>query len=279
VHARLPTWKILLECFSWAASFPLAAQSLLLLPEYSAESLVNAASQRSGRIAPNTIFTVYGKNLSFSTWALGPGDIRNGNLPTDVPGLNVNVLVRGLPVPLYYVSPTQINALLPANFSPGLARIEITRGVARGPRVEFQIGVEEPDLFAFEGGWAAATHPDGRAVSEAQPVKPGDYVVVYGTGWGSVETSLQQQHIATSGALLRRWGELRVRVGEFEVVRPELFYAGLTPGFAGLYQVNFRVPPELRGNAELSLQIGGRESGAKVRLPIATESPAQPFQP
>jgi uncharacterized protein (TIGR03437 family) len=263
--------------FLWAASYPLAAQVLLQLPEYSAASVVNAASQRAGRIAPNSIFTVYGKNLSFTTWALGPGDIRNGSLPTDIPGLNVSVLVRGVAVPLYFVSPAQINALLPANFSPGTARIEITRGSAAGPRVEFTIVEEALEPFAFDSGWAAATHPNGSTVTEANPVRPGEYVVVYGTGWGATETSgFPQGHVAASGALIRRWSEFRVWLGETLLERGDVLYAGLTPGFAGLYQVNLRVPLEVRDSAELRMQIGEGESGAKVKVRIAVATEASP---
>ncbi|GAB4358529.1 MAG: hypothetical protein OHK0021_02760 [Bryobacter sp.] len=263
----------------WAALLPLAAQTLLRLPEYSAQSIVNAASQGVGRITPNSIITIYGQNLSFETWALGAGDIRNGNLPTDAPGLNVTVAIRGLPVPLYYISPTQINALIPANFTPGVARLEISRGSARGPRVEFEIVAEAPEFFAFEGGWAAATHPDGRTVSAAAPAVPGEFIVVYGTAWGAVETSLQQQHIAASGALLRRWPDVRIHLGEREVLWPEVFYAGLTPGFAGLYQVNFRIPVDVEGEQPLRIEVAGSSSEGTVKIPVATKAPTQAFHP
>lgn len=266
----------------WAVSLPLAAQSLLLLPEYAPASIVNAASQRAGKIAPNSIFTIYGKNLSFSTWALGPSDIRNGFLPTDLPGLNVSVLVRGIAVPLYFVSPNQINALIPAEFSPGIARLEVRRGSAAGPRVEIQIVSDALELFSFENGWAAATHPNGSTVDATLPVRPGQYVVLYGTAWGATDRSeFQAPHIAANGALLRRWPDFRVYLANRELPRDHLWYAGLTPGFAGLYQVNFKVPEDLTESADCWLQIGQGELGAKVKLRIApaTESPPQAFQP
>lgn len=266
----------------WAASLPLGAQSLLQLPEYSAASIVNAASQRIGKIAPNSIFTIYGKNLAFSAWALGPGDIRNGNLPTEVTGQNVSVIVRGLAVPLYFVSPNQINALIPAEFTPGVARIEVRRGSAAGPRVEIQIVPDAMELFAFENGWAAATHPNGRTVDESNPVRPGSYVVVYGTGWGATDRSeFQAPHIAQNGALLKRWPDFRVRLGERELPRDHIWYAGLTPGFAGLYQANFKIPDDLWESTDCWLQIGEGEAGAKVKLRIAlaTEHQPQAFQP
>lgn len=261
----------------WAASLPLAAQSLLQFPEYSAASIVNAASQRAGKIAPNSIFTIYGKNLALSSWALGPGDIRNGNLPTDLPGMNVSVLVRGTAVPLYFVSPYQINALIPAEFTPGVARLEVRRGSAAGPRVEIQIVSDAMELFAFENGWAAATHPDGRTVDAANPVRPGSYVVIYGTGWGATDRSeFYTAHIAQNGALLKRWPELRVRLGERELARDHVWYAGLTPGFAGLYQVNLKVPEDLGESVDCWLQIGEGEGGAKVKLRIAAATESQP---
>jgi uncharacterized protein (TIGR03437 family) len=263
----------------WAACLPVATQSLLQLPEYSAESTVNAASQTAGRIAPNSIFTVYGRHLSLATWALSASDIRNGNLPTDVPGLNVSVLVRGIPVPLYYVSPTQINALIPANFTPGPARLEITRGIARGPRIDFEIVSEAPDIFMFEDGFAAATHPDGRTITPDAPVAPGQYAVIYGTAWGAVQTSLTQQHIAASGALLRKWPDVRLWIEELELAWPAVFYAGLTPGFAGLYQINVRLPDNAHelardGVLELLLDIAATPSARKVKIPVTNPANA-----
>ncbi len=266
----------------WAASLPLGAQSLLQLPEYSAASIVNAASQRAGKIAPNSIFTIYGKNLAFSAWALGPGDIRNGNLPTEVTGQNVSVIVRGLAAPLYFVSPNQINALIPAEFTPGVARVEVRRGSAAGPRIEIQIVSDAMELFAFENGWAAATHPNGSTVDESNPVRPGSYVVVYGTGWGATDRSdFQSPHIAQNGALLKRWPDLRVLLGDRELPRDHIWYAGLTPGFAGLYQANFKIPEDLRESTDCWLQIGDGEAGAKVklRIDIATEVQPPAFQP
>ncbi len=265
-----------------AASFPLAAQSLLQLPEYSAASIVNAASQRAGRIAPNSIFTIYGKNLSFSTWALAPGDIRNGNLPTDLPGLNVSVLVRGIAVPLYYVSPGQINALIPREFTAGVARVEVRRGAAAGPRVEIQIVPEALDLFTFEDNYAAATHPNGATVTVENPVRAGNYVVLYGTGWGATALSdFQTPQVAQTAALLQRWADFQVRMGDRDLPRDHVWYAGLTPGFAGLYQVNVRVPEDFTESAECWLRIGSGEGGAKVKLRIApaTEAPPQAFHP
>src|SRR5207302_7350226 len=88
-------------------------------PVYSAESIVNAADNQTGTLAPNTIATVYGAGLAYGTRALTADDIRGGVLPTALPGTDVRVIIGGLPANLYYVSPTQINFLVPANLLPG----------------------------------------------------------------------------------------------------------------------------------------------------------------
>jgi len=52
-------------------------------------------------------------------------------------------------------------------------------------------------------------------------------------------------------------------------VQTTVEFAGLAPGFVGLYQVNVRLPEGLAGGeAQVVLEIGGRRSHA-IPLPIA----------
>src|ERR1700694_270877 len=108
-------------------------------PTYSTASIVNAADNQSGPLAPNCIATIYGTGLAYTTRALAASDIRNNALPTVLPGTGLRVLVSGIPAGIYYVSPTQINFLVPANLLPGPADIQIALDGLAGPDILVQL--------------------------------------------------------------------------------------------------------------------------------------------
>jgi uncharacterized protein (TIGR03437 family) len=94
-------------------------------PSYIAAGIVNAADNRPGPLAPNTLASLYGVRLSYVTAAMTPNDILGGVLPTVLPGTGVHVTVGNLPATIYYVSPDQINFLVPANLLPAASTVQV----------------------------------------------------------------------------------------------------------------------------------------------------------
>ena len=80
----------------------LLAGTLQAKPSYSAASIVNAADNLAGPLAPNTIATIYGTGLAYGTKWLTADDIRAGLLPTVLPGTGVRIKVGGIPARLEY---------------------------------------------------------------------------------------------------------------------------------------------------------------------------------
>src|SRR5690242_9721842 len=81
-------------------------------PSYSAAGIVHIGNYAPGPFAPNSILVIFGKDLSWSTQTLTTADLKEGSLPIY---LNyTRVFVDNSAVPLFYVSPTQINFLLPS---------------------------------------------------------------------------------------------------------------------------------------------------------------------
>src|SRR5215471_6249253 len=74
-------------------------------PAYTAAGIVHAATQMAGALAPNTIATLYGTNLAYTTHALAANDLVKGTVPTTLGG--VKIYVNGLESSLFYVSPGQ----------------------------------------------------------------------------------------------------------------------------------------------------------------------------
>jgi len=71
-----------------------------------------------------------------------------GELPVTLGG--VSVTVSGRAAGLYYVSPRQINFLVPAGLAPGAASLEIRTGPARYT-VEVSVGTAAPGVFTWSG--------------------------------------------------------------------------------------------------------------------------------
>ena len=100
------------------------------------------------------------------------------------------------------------------------------------------------------------THADGTLVSPPSPANPGEVVVVYGYGFGRTVSLPATGEAAPTPALplsrqLRVQFDFRVNAGPSRPVRKSstqttdsVLFAGLTPGQAGLYQVNIKLPDE-----------------------------------
>ncbi|WP_031495192.1 hypothetical protein [Bryobacter aggregatus] len=249
-------------------SSTLAAQSLLLKPDYSGNSITSAAALRPGRIAPNTLLTIYGENLSHFSWAIREQDLHSPTLPTTTPNGEVYVQVQGLRLPLYFVSPKQINVLLPADFDPGTANLRVFRDLVSGPTVAIAIQGESPELFRGEGPFAAATHADGSIITPSNPAAPGEIIVLYGTGFGAIQVKERNTLVPTLPAEVKRRTEYRARVDGVEIDSNSIFYVGVTPGYAGLYQMNLRLPGQLGDDPILEIGIGGNWSDPGTRLNV-----------
>lgn len=260
----------------WAAlGFPLAAQVLLLKPEYSAASITSAAGTRPGRLAPNSILTIYGVNLSLFSWAIREQDLHSSTLPTATPNGEVYVQVQGLRIPLFFVSPTQVNALLPADFDPGLVNLRLFRDLVSGPTVALTIATEAPEIFRVDKIFAAATHADGSIVTGQNPGQSGEIVVLYGTGLGAVQLKERNTLVPTLPSEVKRRADYRVRIDGVELDPGSIFYVGVTPGFAGLYQANLRLPANLNENPAIEIGIGDNWSETGTRF-YARKSATEP---
>ena len=242
-------------------------------PSYASSTVVHAASQESGSFAPNTIVTLYGRDLGFVTRALAATDIRNGLLPTVLPGTGVQVMIDSVPAPLYFVSPGQVNLLLPAELKEGSHRLHLSIDGRVGPVIDLGISATSPGLFLQQPGLAIAVRADGSLVSLANPAQPGDAVILFATGLGTpAGPALRSGEIARAAAALLAMDRFAVRFDGRTLPRDRIYYAGLAPGFAGLYQINLRLPDDSGANPEIRIVAGDVESPASVRLPVAVRA-------
>jgi len=97
------------------------------------------------------------------------------------------------------------------------------------------------------------------------PSKPGDTLVLYGVGFGATNPPVPPGMLATAAA--PTVGTPIVNIGG---VTATVLYAGLAPGYAGLYQVNVVVPLGVQsGNQPIAIQVNGGTSPTGATVPIA----------
>ncbi len=207
------------------------------------------------------------------TRAITGGDIRDGLLPTIFSGTGVRVYIDSTPVPLYFVSPNQVNLLLPANLKPGVKNLYLFLDGIAGPKAELRIAEAAPGLFLQQPGLAVVVRLDGSLVSAANPAQPGDTVLLFATGLGATVGALPLAgEVARGAAGLVAMDRFEVRLNGRLAPRDHVYYAGLAPGFAGLYQINLRLPDDTPADPEVRIVVGDAESPAAVRLAVRPAS-------
>lgn len=226
-----------------------------------------------------------------------------GKLSTQVGGVCLEV--EGVKAPLLFVSDRQINFQVPAETAVNAAfghigtaaNIEVIAGCGtdrerRSAPASFNIVKRSPVFFLFgDLGTIAALHGvdytpvgDGNYIPGAAPAKPGEVVVLYGTGFGEVSPALASGEPAAGARNLiansvsadlwrvgvssemSHWNggtvfyrgniywEPNTTLHRDEVGSVDVLYAGAAPGFAGLYQANVRIPENAPAGV-LSLRV------------------------
>ena len=250
-------------------------------PTYTADSIVNSASGQVGSIAANTLCTIYGKGLSWTTRQVEAGDIADGKLPTILPGTGVRVYVRNIPAYILYVSPTQINFLIPSLLVPGPAEVRVTLDGQAGPNVPVTLAEQAPALFLWaedgtselaaiaqrllpESTWALATR--------GNPARPGETVVLYATGLGETDPPVDDGKLPWRAAEVVDKDLFDITLDGMKVERENIQYAGVAPTFGGLYQINLKLPDWVPETPEIRLSIKSAQSPAGIRLPVSPAS-------
>ena len=270
IHLRLNP-RGLATLAALAGFIPLSALAQITgtgtTPAYTSAGIVNAATETAEALAPNTLATIYGTNLAYSTVAVAASDIVGGKMPTSLGG--VGVWVNSIPCSLFFVSPTQINFLVPYQFTAGTVSLIIARDGQAGPVVSLQLTSTSPGLFLWNG-WAIAVHLNGAVISSSSPAVPGEIIVIYAGGLGRTSPDTVGGELATAAFPIYYLSQLKVLFNGTPCPPGCVLYAGLTPGFAGLYQINVALPANLPVNPQILVVVGQQ---ASLPLLLAVQPP------
>ena len=235
-------------------------------PSYSTAQIVNASDYSPGPFAPNSMVTIFGSNLAFATTGLSEGSI--ASLPVVLGG--VSVYIDNSPTPLLYVSATQINLLIPPNEIAGDVPVRVVRQGTPGPTVTITLVSAAPALFLSSPTSALAQDymTNSSTVTAAAPAQPGDLIILYAAGLGSTSPNSETGEIPQFQALISVFNSFQVLLNGKALNPTTVPYAGQTPGFAGLYQVNFYLPLNCPPNPEIQLAVGLQISAPGIILPV-----------
>ncbi len=226
--------------------------------------MVNGSNYAPGPFAPNSIVSIFGSGLAWSSQGVTAGDIVNNTLPVELN--STRVYVMDSPAPLLYVSDTQVNFLVPGNQLDGDVKIRVVREGVTGPEVTVTLVDAAPALFQTADGYAIAAHLDNSLIAPNSPAQAGEIIVVYACGLGRTQPNPAPGAIPQSAAVIQKLSDLKVYLGGTAIDPASILYAGLTPGSAGLYQINLVLPDNPGTDPEIRVAIADQSSPAGLKL-------------
>jgi uncharacterized protein (TIGR03437 family) len=230
-------------------------------PTVTAQGVVHAASDQGGvPIAPGGLITVYGVNL-----ADGVGQSKGLPLPQQLNG--TQVLLGNQPLPILYTSAGQLNVQVPYGVPVNTQyQLTVQHGATLSVPQSLVVAQAQPGIFTVnQQGTGQGSIVKSDQVTLAQPGTPasiGETIVIYCTGLGTVTPAVKEGSPApTTPPLSTTVNPVTVTIGGKAA---QVAFAGLTPEYAGLYQLNVVVPAGITtGDAvPVVVQVAGQTSPA-----------------
>ena len=242
-------------------------------PRISAGGVVLASgAPLVNRISPNAIISVFGQDFA-GTQTLNPVIDADGGIAVNLAATCLEI--GGKRAPLFFVSPTQINAQVPHDLAPGEAVLTAIRGCGtaneqRSEAASATVAAVSPAFFnvplnldgrnplvALHGGGPDLVGAPGLLPgAEFTPAEPGELVTLFGTGFGATEPPLATGQIP--GPEVNLANAVAFTVGGIAVPPEDVPYKGASPCCAGLYQFTVRLPANLPdGDAPVTATVQG----------------------
>jgi uncharacterized protein (TIGR03437 family) len=243
---------------SVAMNAPRAVQAMLdRIPYIAPAGVANAAGTTpDGSVAPGSIVSIFGANLASDT-IVGPD-----NPLTQALGC-VTVKLGDRLLPLFFVSPAQVNIQLPDDTAAGDQRLTVSCQGLPDVQASFTVARNAPGLFQDAKSFGLTTHEDGSAVTTDSPATRGELLTIYGTGFGPAD------HGRAFGfpmpAAYPIVDTATVQAGDLAIPSENAFAAA---GRIGVDAVQFRLGDGIpSGNLPVRVAVNGKLSNT-VLIPI-----------
>lgn len=227
-------------------------------PIVSAGGILNAASYApSAPLSPGAMISIFGSNL-----ANGTGRALTFPLPSELSGTLVTI--GGVAAPLLYAGSGQINAIIPYGLPVNTnAQVIVQQGTAYTSPEPIAVAAASPAIFtqsaSGSGQGVIIVYSSGMYAQPGSPAQAGDEIVIYAGGLGATTPAATNSQAATASPLLEVPGVSLTIGGQ----PARVDFAGLTPGYSGLYQINAAVPAGVHGDTlPVVLTVAGQSSPA-----------------
>ncbi|MFN7930990.1 MAG: IPT/TIG domain-containing protein [Blastocatellia bacterium] len=238
---------------------------------------VRAASYAATELASDSIASAFGSDLASAV-----ASANTLPLPTTLGGTSVQITDRDgvtKAAPLFFVSPSQINYLIPAGLAEGIASVTVTSGAGVVSRGSLRLNPIAPSIFAADAsgkGWAAAeivrVQSNGQQSGERvarYDANANQFVGVpidFGPERGADVDKLFLVLYATGIRQRAAISQVKVKVGDLFL---PVEYAGAQGEFAGLDQINVRLPRNLIGRGAVAVEMivdGQISNSVKIQI-------------
>lgn len=227
-------------------------------------------------LAPGAFVSIF--SAANQDLALSSNGAQAVPLPTTLSG--ISVMVNNRFAPLFFAGPGQINALIPFETTGSTANVQVFAGPdAAGNSVSVPLSPTAPGIFALNqagSGQGAIQNPNGSFAApvgsvpgqQAAPAARGGVIIIYASGLGRVTPQLPSGLPAgiNGSTIPTLVNPPTVRIGG---VASTVEFAGLAPGFVGLYQVNVRVPSNAQTGNAVSVAITTAEGQTSNTVTVA----------
>ena len=226
---------------------PLCAQT----PVVADGGVLNAASFARGQaVSPGGLISIFGSDLASRL-------AQAGSIPLSTEMDGVTVSINNVAAPLLFVSPQQVNAQFPFNAmanpnASGTATLVVRRGSASAS-TQVQVQPLSPGIFTTQSGvgQAIAINGDGSLTAPAgsipglatQPTRVGGVIVIYATGLGEVSPTIPSGTAPVYQPNPQLHSTTTVPTVLVGGVEAKVLFSGLSPQFAGVYQLNVEIMP------------------------------------
>lgn len=233
-------------------------------------------------LAPNTIIAIFGANLTKGNASVDDTFLApDGKVTTTLGGASVKI--NGIAAPMLRAFPTQLVVQMPVEVTGvSSAQVEVSvegQSQSSTPRTFF-VDASSPGIFSVNAsgsgqgailnglelnqGIKSLAAPAG-SFPNARPARPGETVVIFCTGLGQVSDPVPTGVLASG-----LHTTVQPATATIDGLPAVVDFSGLAPGFAGLYQVNARIPAGARSGNDIpvALTIGGKQSNT-VTIAIA----------
>jgi uncharacterized protein (TIGR03437 family) len=260
----------------YTANYKLTAAVTAPKPAITQGGVVNAWNSQPV-FSDSSWVTLYGSNFTTSQRTWRTDEIVGGKLPTELDGVKVSI--NGKPAYVYFISPNQLNVQAPSDGAVGPVQVQVTTPGGTSDPVTVTKQALAPAFFTWAGSVVGGEKYLGAVISDGtfagktgllqplgvntRPVKPGEVILVFGTGFGPTNPDIAAGQVVATPS--RMTTGVKIFFGDTEA---EIFDTGYLI-FSGEYQFNVKVPANLAdGDYKVAAQMGSARTQDNVFITV-----------